>query len=596
MKQIAVVFEQNLPLAAACLAHLRLKYSDLALQLWAMPQAGVDLFQRLLTVRFNAVRFVSRKAYFQQHKFFELELKVLAQPEGDWEQWSVSEELGLILIPEEVQITEAGFDVSFLDRQLEMLETAATRGCQLLEADLEAAITLAQKTFADFCSLEQGVAEFRRQIWPELVNTGFPGEGFEPWWQRQAETYRYAFALKLWQFQAERICAPELKHLIQQVCQQPEIELQGHLNLLLFKREYADQSWSLAQLPPEFQALYASFRQQLKGTIKLLRPVDEFKVTFLVLTYNRVELLKRTVKSILTQSCDQWEMLIVDGGSKDATPDYGRALAQQNQKIRYLYADLPKGHEGIRASIQMAIENAETEWVALVPDDDYFEPQYLEKVRAVCLEQPWAGMVFASYGIHDALWDAKISSTFGPFQPQAGLIDRDLLLQLESVLGLCPQGCLHRRQILQSYGMDLIFHPPERPTYIGWDYIIAVYLMAYYEVGHVPEMLFNITVAPTTAISGGDTSRGLVYSLAEILRDYQDVFERPYPELLYQRFRQIIQHHLQHHFSQGLNHTDEATYQDWLAEKLPIWRHFVSLESLRAETCSLHVQPRFPVS
>ncbi len=582
MKTIVVLAEINLSLAAVCVASLIKNRPGQAIEIVSPPVAGLDAYQRLYLIRLNTIRLLELLDYFKQEQPVCLSLDSRPFDADLLKDLNTEDYQGFVPVPEDVLDSAEGYEVALSDVQHHWLEQAEQAQFPFLEQELEAAMALEQRPSFAFLNLESFMQQFQQTLWPELSQES---RDFERWWQTHQASYRFVFALQLWQMPGADRLLPFFQSLIQRVGNDPD-DLQAHLLLLLFKREYADQSFQFEALPAEFKTCFRHFREQLKGTIKILKPVDELKVTFLVSTYNRQPLLKRTIDCILAQTSQQWEMLIVDGGSKDNTPDYCRELSAKYPQIRYIYEDLPPGFEGIRETSRILIEEAQTELVAFCPDDDYFEPDYLEKMLAQYQKYPWVGMIYSSLGLHE-LEQAELSGTYGPFLRTAGLINRDLSLQQSAALGLCPQGCLHRKQILMHKAMELMYHKPDRPTYIGWDYIISVYLMAYYDVVHVPERLFHITVSASSSISGQlDTSRGLIFSLEEILRGYTDIFERPFPQVLYERFREIIKYHLNLHFSNALSGTDVADFSDWLEKTSPGWKHFVELESLSAETCS----------
>lgn len=66
-------------------------------------------------------------------------------------------------------------------------------------------------------------------------------------------------------------------------------------------------------------------------------------VSIIMPTYNRADTVMRSVKSVMAQSFEDWELIIVDDGSTDATLD---VLANVDPRIRVI----PKAHEGVAAT------------------------------------------------------------------------------------------------------------------------------------------------------------------------------------------------------------------------------------------------------
>lgn len=92
-------------------------------------------------------------------------------------------------------------------------------------------------------------------------------------------------------------------------------------------------------------------------------------VTVYIPTYNRIELLKRAVKSVQDQTYRNLEIIIVDDCSTDVTHEYLAQLAKEDSRVRYF---LKEKNSGACVSRNIAIENATGEFVTGLDDDDYF--------------------------------------------------------------------------------------------------------------------------------------------------------------------------------------------------------------------------------
>lgn len=98
-------------------------------------------------------------------------------------------------------------------------------------------------------------------------------------------------------------------------------------------------------------------------------------VTVYIPTYNRVELLKRAVKSVRDQTYKNLEVIIVDDCSTDGTHEYLAQLAKEDPRVRYF---LKEKNSGACASRNIAIENANGEFITGLDDDDYFLEERIE--------------------------------------------------------------------------------------------------------------------------------------------------------------------------------------------------------------------------
>lgn len=98
-------------------------------------------------------------------------------------------------------------------------------------------------------------------------------------------------------------------------------------------------------------------------------------VSVYIPTYNRIELLKRAVSSVLKQTYQNFEIIIVDDNSSDGTREYLKKLSQENDKIKI---HLKEKNTGACASRNIAVRMAKGYYVTGLDDDDYFHSKRLE--------------------------------------------------------------------------------------------------------------------------------------------------------------------------------------------------------------------------
>lgn len=98
-------------------------------------------------------------------------------------------------------------------------------------------------------------------------------------------------------------------------------------------------------------------------------------VTVYIPTYNRIELLKRAVNSVLNQTYQNLEVIIVDDCSKDGTQEYLNEIAKKEKRISCI---LKQKNSGACISRNMAISKANGLFITGLDDDDYFEKSRIE--------------------------------------------------------------------------------------------------------------------------------------------------------------------------------------------------------------------------
>lgn len=109
------------------------------------------------------------------------------------------------------------------------------------------------------------------------------------------------------------------------------------------------------------------------------------KVTAIVVTYNRLALLKECIAALLAQDYENMDILLVDNHSTDGTIEYmNELLAENSSKIKALFLDENTGgaggfHAGVKAAAY-----SDADWLWLMDDDTIPERQACsELVRAV---------------------------------------------------------------------------------------------------------------------------------------------------------------------------------------------------------------------
>lgn len=98
------------------------------------------------------------------------------------------------------------------------------------------------------------------------------------------------------------------------------------------------------------------------------------KVSVVIKSYNHAAFIGQTIRSILEQSFQDFEIIVTDDCSTDGTPDIVRQFSDDRIKLEVL----PRNH-GISMAMNSAISRASGEYIAILNSDDYALPGRLEK-------------------------------------------------------------------------------------------------------------------------------------------------------------------------------------------------------------------------
>ncbi len=105
--------------------------------------------------------------------------------------------------------------------------------------------------------------------------------------------------------------------------------------------------------------------------------MNQIQLSICIATLNRASFLRETLDTIIPQTCDEIEIVIVDGASTDNTSEVVNNAAAQIDRLRYLRLE-KKG--GVDQDYCKAVELARGKYVWLFTDDDLLKPGTINAV------------------------------------------------------------------------------------------------------------------------------------------------------------------------------------------------------------------------
>lgn len=97
-------------------------------------------------------------------------------------------------------------------------------------------------------------------------------------------------------------------------------------------------------------------------------------ISVIVPVYNTEKYLPRCIESVLAQTFVDWEMLLIDDGSTDASGSICDEYAAKDERIRVFH----KENGGVSSARNLGLDNARGEWITFVDADDYIEENFLK--------------------------------------------------------------------------------------------------------------------------------------------------------------------------------------------------------------------------
>lgn len=105
-------------------------------------------------------------------------------------------------------------------------------------------------------------------------------------------------------------------------------------------------------------------------------------VSVVVPAYNVENYIEQCALSVLNQSYSCCELIIVDDGSTDSTPQILDKLGEKNDHIRVMH----KENAGVSAARNTGIDMAEGDYIVFVDGDDYLAPNFIEYMVGMAQE------------------------------------------------------------------------------------------------------------------------------------------------------------------------------------------------------------------
>jgi glycosyltransferase involved in cell wall biosynthesis len=128
------------------------------------------------------------------------------------------------------------------------------------------------------------------------------------------------------------------------------------------------------------------------------------KVSVIIPTYNAEKFISETIASVMTQTYPDWEIIAVDDGSIDRTPEILRKYAEKfPQKIRVIV----QKNSGVSVARNTGIAASKGEYLAFLDHDDLWLPEKLERQVDLLDANKELGLVYSDSYIIDEKGELK---------------------------------------------------------------------------------------------------------------------------------------------------------------------------------------------
>jgi GT2 family glycosyltransferase len=182
------------------------------------------------------------------------------------------------------------------------------------------------------------------------------------------------------------------------------------------------------------------------------------KVTVLIPVFNRERFVDEAIRSVIAQDFEDFELLVVDDGSTDATP---RVLESWRERDPRVVVVTSQHNLGIPAALNLGLQHARGQYVARLDSDDLMMRRRLREQAAVLDARSDVVLVSCAYDIVDL--DGRRLGTWNGDEPHEVM---RFLLNFFNAVGGGGQVMFRRDEVLQEGGFAVRF--PTSEDYELW--------------------------------------------------------------------------------------------------------------------------------
>lgn len=196
------------------------------------------------------------------------------------------------------------------------------------------------------------------------------------------------------------------------------------------------------------------------------------KVSIIMPNYNCGKFLEETVNSVVNQTYQNWELLIVDDCSTDNSVEVIRNICEHDDRIKLF---VNEENSGAAASRNLAMREATGKWIAFLDSDDLWLPEKLEKQLAF-MEENGYKFSYTSYEHVDEQSEKLNIVVTGPKK----------VLSKRRMFRYCYPGCLTVMYDSTETGVVQI---PDEIANGENDYAIWLKVVKFYKCYYLSEVL-----------------------------------------------------------------------------------------------------------
>ena len=178
------------------------------------------------------------------------------------------------------------------------------------------------------------------------------------------------------------------------------------------------------------------------------------KFSVVIPLYNKEHYIEKTIRSVLAQTCPDYEVIVVDDGSKDSSLALAKKFEGGNIRV------IAQENQGVSVARNTGILNASGKYICFLDADDEWRPDYLATIQSLTDKYPESAIFVTAYAVN--MGGGKINHSTR-LEPETGCLPSYWLTLAKGYDFVWTSATTMRRDTLIQAGL---FKPGEK---IGQD-------------------------------------------------------------------------------------------------------------------------------
>jgi glycosyltransferase involved in cell wall biosynthesis len=227
-------------------------------------------------------------------------------------------------------------------------------------------------------------------------------------------------------------------------------------------------------------------------------------VSVIIPVYNAERYIEQTIRSVLNQTLQDFEIIVLNDGSKDSSGEIIQQLQKEDKRIIYI----PKPNSGVSDTRNLGISMAGGKYLAFLDADDLWKPNNLEKKIGI-LQETNKQWVFSSMDFIDD--NNNLLSRSVDKLSAENILDKLLLWELSEVVpGVCSNIVTRREMFDNFVKFDIHLSSPA-------DRDICIQLAAKADPAIIDEKLWQYRLHPQNMTSTNrKVADEVIYFIAKV--------------------------------------------------------------------------------